>query len=445
MTSRGVTLGLCGLLVLSFADRSRGQITPPAVESPFVVTAFATGLNFPKSMQALSDGSLLVATSRPNGVGGSFFDSTGELIRLVDLDGDGHADGAPQVVYSGLPGGLTAMRSLGDLTFVTSSEGIHVLRAGASPGDAFTSLGQIGLSFPAGWWHGSSGMAVREAAGQPGVTELYFNIGSQFNDTPSTDTVTASGLISGTLLGESIYRVTVDDRGATPSVSGLEQVATGLRNASGIAFHPTTGNLYFSENGMDDPILSVEPKSPDELNVLASGQIGGAIEDYGFAHDFIRYRTGERVGSGAIQPLAAFQPIPDPFTGSESEGAVEIAFAPESFRPYLGDGVFVGFHGEFNLGGLANEENPLVLVDLATGSYRHFIGNDEPYIGHIAGLLATSDALYLADLTSSGNMLGSQSDGVIYRITAAAVPEPGTWVLLATGLVVLGIRRAARR
>jgi hypothetical protein len=87
----------------------------------FRITTFATGLNFPYSMVQLSDGSLLLATSRP--AEGNLFDSTGELLRLVDADHDGVADGPGTVLFSGLPGVLTAIRQAGNLFFVTSSAG----------------------------------------------------------------------------------------------------------------------------------------------------------------------------------------------------------------------------------------------------------------------------------------------------------------------------------
>jgi glucose/arabinose dehydrogenase len=148
-------------------------------------------------------------------------------------------------------------------------------------------------------------------------------------------------------------------------------VASGLRNAAGIAFHPVTGDLYFADNGIDGLVNVREPLSADELNAIAASDIGGPVEDFGFADDYIEYRTGARIGGGAIQPLIAFQPVPAP-NGSESEGSNEIAFAPANFPPGLNQGVFVGFHGQFNSTGLDNEENPLVYADLETGAYFHF-------------------------------------------------------------------------
>ena len=67
-----------------------------------------------------------------------------------------------------------------------------------------------------------------------------------------------------------------------------------------------------------------------------------------------------------------------------------------------------------------NEENPLLYVDLATGDYFPLVGNDEPEIGHLDGLLAAADALYVSDLTGTGSLSGSEPTGVIYRIAPVA-------------------------
>src|SRR5262249_24568932 len=43
-------------------------------------------------------------------------------------------------------------------------------------------------------------------------------------------------------------------------------------------------------------------------------------------------------------------------------------------------------------------------------------GNDEANVGHLDGLLATQDSLFLADLTTTGNMSNSPAKGAIYQI-----------------------------
>jgi hypothetical protein len=157
--------------------------------------------------------------------------------------------------------------------------------------------------------------------------------------------------------------------------------------------------------------------SADELNWIPAGQIGnGTVPDFGFPSNYVEYRTGAVIGGAGVQPLIAFQPLPDPADGSESEGPNDIAFAPPGFPDGLNDGFFVGFHGKWALAGIANEENPLVYADLTTTNYFHFVSNDEPNIGHLDGLLSTRDSLFAADITSTGNIDLGGKTGVIYQI-----------------------------
>lgn len=128
------------------------------------------------------------------------------------------------------------------------------------------------------------------------------------------------------------------------------------------------------EGTLNGDAIYNEPHSADELNFIAADNIGREIEDFGFPNNYIAYRTGEFVGGEGVAPLVVFQPFPDPLIGNESEGPNDIVFAPPCFPKGLNDGIFVGFHGRFSRGGLNNEENPLVYVDLKPEKYFHFKG-----------------------------------------------------------------------
>jgi glucose/arabinose dehydrogenase len=252
---------------------------------------------------------------------------------------------------------------------------------------------------------------------RPRQYDVFFNVGSSDNASDSGAPVMVSGLVSAELHGASLYMLTVLDLGSRGlRVESLRQVASGLRNAAGIALEPP-GDLLFEDNGIDDPVFGDEPFSADELNRLSRRQVRSAeVERFGFPDGYVQYRTGTVVGGG-IQPLVAFQPAPP--DASESEGAAEITLAPSRFPPGLNQGVFVGFHGKFDDAGLVNEENPVVYADLGTGQYFHFIGNDEPFVGHLDALLATADSLFLADLSSQGSVgPDGAGSGVIYQIKA---------------------------
>jgi hypothetical protein len=128
------------------------------------------------------------------------------------------------------------------------------------------------------------------------------------------------------------------------------------------------------------------------------------------------------------QRLVAFLPQ----DGRRSEGATELALAPSSFPADLASGVFVPFFGMWARAGLANEENPLVRADPATGEYFHFF--DSQIMGHPYGLLGAAEQLYLTDMTTIGKLsgTGTTAAGTIYSVTP--VPEPGACLLAVLGL-----------
>jgi len=399
---------------------------PGVKASDFRITTFATNLSYPLGMARLTDGSLLVAVSD----GTSFGNSTGKLVRLVDVDQNGIADGPATVLYTGLPGGQTSLRIGGNLIFVTGQgrgKPITVLRKGATPGAALSIVGQIHINYSVSWYHPHSALGIRATPGTTNTHDLFFQLGSQFNFDPTTHTasISSSNILgaTGTLLGDSIYWLTIIDRGNSVAASNLTQMATGLRNPAGFAFHPQSGEFYFQDNGIDGLSDPNEPLSADELNVIPAAQAGPApVEFFGFPTNYVEYRTGQIVGGQGIQPLVAFQPLPNPTTGDESEGPNDIAFAPPGFPDGLNNGIFVGFHGKYGAAGLANEENPLVYVDLTTTNYFHFIGDEEPNIGHLDGLLTTEDSLFVADFASNGSLSNGGGRGVIYQIKSLVLP-----------------------
>ena len=429
--SKPLGLWITIILIVLFAP-AEGQCAPFALRGPgvntndFRVTTFATNLSYPLGMARLTDGSLLVAVNQ----GPSFFSAPGRIVRLVDADHDGVADGPPALLYSGLPAGQTSLRRGGNLLFVTgqgAGKPIIVLRVGATPDAALSYAGQININYPGSWYHPHSALFTRDVPGTTNMFDLFFQLGSQHNYDPTT----ANGSISstnipgaiGAILGDSIYRLTMIDHVTNVSASNLTHIARGLRNPAGFTFHPGTGDFYFQDNGIDGLSDPNEPLSADELNMIPAPDLGtGAVEHFGFPTNYIAYRTGQNVGGFGVQPLVAFQPLPNPTDGNESEGPNDIVFAPPGFPPGLNNGIFVSFHGKFGSGGLANEENPLVYVDLATTNYFHFIEGHQVNVGHLDGLLATGDSLFVADLATNGSLNSGSGLGVIYQIKSLVLP-----------------------
>jgi glucose/arabinose dehydrogenase len=428
MRIHALVVVLAAALLLFAAAPAVAQFTiggdPRVDPNDFRITTFASGLNYPNGLARLSDGSILVATSNPNGTQ-SFFASSGALLRFTDTNGDGIADGPGQVMYSDLVGVWVALKVMGPLVFITSaqvgSERITILRMTNGPALPYTLVGTLNFTFPPNWEHKTYALAARPAPGGPANTyHLYFNVGSSANFEESTDPIGLGGLLQGTMQGASIYRVTVTDTGSGATVSNLTQIARGLRNAAGMDLHPATGDLYFEDNGIDGLQDRDVSLSADELNRVATADLGRIVPDFGFPNDYIRSDTGERVGSGGVQPLAAFRPLPcdscpDPGPDmAESEGASGIIFAPPSFPSYVNNGVFIGFHGKFGAPPSANEENPLVFWDLGTGQYFHFIESFQ--LGHGDQLLSTEDSLFIADMSANGSLNTNGGGGVVYQI-----------------------------
>jgi glucose/arabinose dehydrogenase len=423
----------------SFGFTASGAI-PFTVQGPgvnpgdFRITVFAGSLDFPLGMARLDDGSLLVAVSK----GTSFFSSTGRLLRFADTNQDGVADGPGTLLYDNLPGSQSALRVHGKLVFVTGqAKPMTILRTGASPSDPLTLAGRIGINYGGSWYHPNSALGIRETPGQTNSCDLLFQLGSDSNFAATMRTVTLTNDsvpgATGVLPGDSAYLITITDHGTNITATNLTRFASGLRNPAGYAFHPATGDLYFQDNGIDGLVDANEPTSADELNFIARTNLGGLTENFGYPANYTAYRSNIVVGGAGVQPLIAFQPIPDPFTGHESEGANDVVFAPPGFPDGLNRGVLIGFHGRFNAGGTTNEENPVVYADPATGDYFHFIEGRQPGIGHLDGLLATRDSLFVADLVTTGNTGSGAGAGVIYQIKSLANPAAPTLEARAVG------------
>ena len=453
---------LATIAVWAWCVSLQGEIIAPTLARPqdqarFHVSVFATGLAYPTSMAQLADGSLLVATSDggPSWLDNYLFASTsGALVRLVDSNGDGVADGPPQTVASGLPGLVSSVRREGNLVFALSSQGgnqaITIWRTGTSPAAPLESAGRLSFSFPSSFEHSTYALATRPAPG--GGVEVFFNVGAEKNavSTPSATTVgltaaNGAAFASGTsfqLAADSVHRLTVTDQAGSVTVGTPQQVARGLRNAAGLVFDGQ-GNLWLQDNGIDDRVAGVSI-SADELNMVPAADIGTVVPNFGFAGTYIDYATGAVVGptEGVIQPRVAFRPL----AGEKSEGVVELALAPASFPSDFAGGIFAPFSGVFNQGGLNNDENPLVFVNTTDSTYFHFFENQQ--FGHPNGVLSAADGLYLSDLNYLGlfgNPVGSNptapadQQGVIYKITY--VPEPAGFFLLLSALAcVAGTR-----
>lgn len=409
---------------------------PIVDETQFRVTQFASGQALPNSVIQAPDGSLLGVLSPGFG--------TSQVVRYVDSNLDGVADGAPTILYSNANGGAgTQIRQAGKFYYLGEfgTTSITALAPGATPSDALVASGSLQFQYPNGHLHPTIGMAVRPTPGMPGSVDLVFNVGSQFNDQSSVSPVVIQGwgLSATPLGGDSLYMVTIDETGTSPVASNLRTVATGIRNVYGMGFHPVTGDLYIADNAIDEGNVTQtsEPPMADELNRIPAAMVGVTTVNLGYPNCYPQYRTNTLVETsvgacaGVTQSLINFQPVPNVPVGFRTEGPTELAFAPALFPAAYQGGVFVGFSGGAGPGG-GNNQNGLAFVNSTASSLLHFIESGT-LSSNVLGVYATSNSLFVADWYG----------GSIYQITATAdLPEPGT---LALGVLGGGLLWVARR
>ena len=397
-------------------------LTKSADQARFEVTTFASNLSFPTSMLELNDGSMLVAVNN----GSSLFGSTSaQLLRFVDSNRDGSADGPPTVLASGLPGLVTSVRRLDDIVVALSAksgqETITLLRASPTATSPLSTIGSLRFDFPSGFEHSSYAISLRRSPTSSQTLEIFFNLGAKANSLSTTERVGLQGdgininMDRVLLEADSVHRLKLTPNPQKSSLTGtVDLIARGLRNAAGMVFS-ANGDLYLQDNGIDGDPRDIS-FSADELNYIPFQQIGQVIPNFGFPNSYIDSVTGLQVNNNATsrQPLLAFLPI----AGRRSEGLTELAFAPPGFGEPFRSGVFASFIGMVGKGGANNLENPIIFADLTKREYYHFIPNQ--LLGNPYGLTSTSNSLYISDLSSTGS-LRDNTKGIVYCITPKKV------------------------
>ena len=287
----------------------------------FRVTTFATGLNFPKSMQRSPTARCWSARATPGRR--QLLQSTGELVRLVDADGDGQADGPGTVLFSGLPGAVTSVRKAGNLVFVTQLGGgrraDHRPAGRGHAGRPLTLVGghQLRLPRPTGGTRPTRWPSARPPAGGPPRPLLQHRLVENNADAPPT--VPVSGLIAATLNGDSIYKVTVHDGGGDPVVLGPDADRHGPAQRGGHRLppddrRPVLRGQRHRRAGRPQRAAQRRRAEPDRRRRHRRRRRGFRLR-----RRLHRVPHGHEVGSGGIEPLVAFQPIPNPPTARRAK------------------------------------------------------------------------------------------------------------------------------
>jgi glucose/arabinose dehydrogenase len=301
------TVGGCSLRSGSDAEPATAGVSPATATVSLAghvlrlpaglnVSVFAEGLGAPRFM-SLDDQGVLHVTDRH-----------GRVVRLQDADGDGAAD-RPATVVDGLnnPHGITFHD--GDLYVAEETRVVRI--ADANSDGIYESPVTIVDDLPdEGHWSRTIVFGPDE--------KLYLSVGSSCNVCVEESPIRAA-----------IWRYDRDGGGG-------ELFASGLRNAVGLAFSPTTDELWATNNGRDGMGDNVPPET---LNRVAFG------EDFGWPRchagniidpDFGSDGSCDGIVPPAVEMQAHSAPLGLAFLDSNVLG-----------EQYVGD-LLVGFHGSWN-------------------------------------------------------------------------------------------------
>ena len=373
---------------------SAGQA--PVAAPGLKVNAFATGLQHPRWIYILPNGDVLVAESTqvPRAMPRGVFDyammstmrraravgvSANRITLLRDADGDGVAE-IQEPFLEGLnqPFGMALV---GDQFYVGNTDGVMVFpyEAGAR---RITAPGRRVTTFkPGGHW-------TRSLLASPDGRTLYAGVGSMTN-------IADEGM------------ETEDGRAAIHAIdvaTGSSRIfASGLRNAVGLAWEPTTGALWTVVNERD----GLGDETPPDY--LTSVQDGGF---YGWPYCYWDRIVDDRVPQDPA--LVARAITPDYALGGHT-ASLGLCWLPAGTLPGYPEGMAIGQHGSWNRSTLSGYK--LVFVPFAAGR------PSGPPRDILSGFLAPDERVSYGrpvgvTLASDGAVLMADDVGdVIWRVT----------------------------
>ncbi|QHO72614.1 sorbosone dehydrogenase [Bradyrhizobium sp. CCBAU 051011] len=306
----------------------------PTAANGMTVTAFATGLDHPRTVYTLPNGDVLVAESNapPKQSGfsikgfiyglaqswaGAGVPSANRITLLRDADGDGVAE-TRSVFLSNLNSPF-GMALVGEDFYVANADAI--VKFSYREGDTKISAPGVKLAdLPAGplnhHW-------TKDLTASADGSKLYATVGSNSN------------------IGENGMEAE-KDRAAVLEVdraSGQWRVfASGLRNPNGPAWNPTTGELWVVVNERDELGNDLVP---DYMTSVKDGAF------YGWPYSYFGDRVDTRV-EPRRPDLVQKAMAPDYALGAHT-ASLGLAFNTGNlFPPDMEGGAFIGQHGSWN-------------------------------------------------------------------------------------------------
>lgn len=304
----------------------------PAVAEGLSVTEFASGLDHPRWLHVLSDGSVLVAESnappketksikeRIMGLfmrkAGAGVPSANRITRLIDSDGDGRAD-KNEIYLSNLfsPFGMAVA---GDKLYVANADAIMAYRYDAATQRVDPNGTEI-VKLPGGprnhHW-------TKTIVASKDGTKLFATVGSNSN-------VGENGLAEEKGRA-AIWEVPLDGKPA-------RVYASGLRNPNGMDFEPETGELWTVVNERDE---LGDNLVPDYLTRVRDSGF------YGWPFTYFGDHPDTRAPKPETAPPKA--DVPDYALGAHT-ASLGLAFSDgKTLGAGYAAGAFIGQHGSWN-------------------------------------------------------------------------------------------------
>ncbi|MDQ1901897.1 sorbosone dehydrogenase family protein [Paracoccus sp. WLY502] len=362
------------------------------------VNAFATGLDHPRWIEVLPNGDVLVAESKEQaGPPRTLMDhaaqatmrrakAIGDSANRVSLLRDANGDGVAEVreVFVQDQNQPFGMALIGNRFYLGNTDGIVVFDY--TPGaTSLSGAGRKLVSFkPHGHW-------TRSLIVSPDGSKVYAGVGSLSN-------------IGDMGMEAEEGRAAIWELDVASEKARI--FASGLRNAVGMAWEPSTGTLWTVVNERDG--LGDETP-PDYLTSVREGGF------YGWPYSYWGGTVDDRVSQDPS--LVARAITPDYALGGHT-ASLGLCWMPAGTLPGFGDGMVIGQHGSWNRSKLSGYR--LIFVPFANGApsgpprdiLTGFLSEDEKIAyGRPVGVAIGPDGRSL--------LMADDVGDVIWRVTGA--------------------------
>jgi glucose/arabinose dehydrogenase len=307
----------------------------PRAPAGYRVQRFAEGLDHPRQMLVLPNGDVLVAESRAPasrddgglegrvaswlmGRAGATGTSANRITLLRDADGDGVAEIRRPYITQGLnsPYGMALM----DGTLYVANTDAVVAYPYDPDAQSITTAPRRIVDLPA---NGSNSHWTRSMVAGP-EGRLYVGVGS-------TSNIAEHGLAADAQRAR-VYEV-------RPTQNYRRTFASGLRNPSGLALHPQTGDIWAAVNERD---MLGSDMVPDYVTRVGFGEF------YGWPWYYWGGFVDARVEEQPPQDLSSYTARPDYAVGAHV-APLGLSFATsDALGGPFTNGLFVALHGSWN-------------------------------------------------------------------------------------------------